>query len=405
MTDVFSLAAGRPYLAIPGPSVVPDEVLRAMHHASSNIYEGALVEMVPGIIDDLKRVARTSQNAAIYICNGHGLWEAALANLAAPGEQMVALSNGRFGAGWVETATKMGISVDEIESPMGAPWDLARLSEVLRNDSDHQIKAVMAVHVDTSSSVRNDFTALRALLDELEHPALLLADCIASLGCERFEMDAWGVDLVIAASQKGLMLPPGLGFVFFSDKAATMRDQMAQVSPYWDWKPRANPDLFYQYFCGTAPVQHLYGLRAALDLIHAEGLENVWRRHEILARAIWAAAEAWGQGGDLRLEVKDAERRSHAVTSLVLTPEDAPRLRVWCEKNLGLTLGIGLREVPWGHEDWHSHFRFGHMGHVSGHMIMGLLGGVETAMTACGIEHGAGAIEAAARVLAQPPRD
>ncbi|MBT8152320.1 aminotransferase class V-fold PLP-dependent enzyme [Epibacterium ulvae] len=401
MTDIISLAAGMPYLAIPGPSVVPDQVLRAMHHHSSNIYEGPLVDMVPTIAQDLKRVARTDQNVAIYISNGHGLWEASLENVTSVGDQVLVAGNGRFSAGWAETARKLGRVVDVVDSGMATPWDMDGLRAALVADEPHDIKALLAVHVDTSGSIRNDVPALRALLDELAHPALLMMDCIASMGCETFEMDAWGVDVAITASQKGLMMPPGLGFVFFNEKATERRCAQERVSPYWDWSARSNPDVFYQYFCGTAPVQQLYGLRAALDMIHDEGVENVWKRHEILARAIWAAAEAWGQGGPLKLDVADPALRSHAVTALSLEAPDGTRLRKWCETHLGLTLGIGLRATPWGDPEWDAHFRFGHMGHVNGHMILGLLGGVETGLTACGIAHGSGAVEAAARVLAQ----
>lgn len=401
MTDFISLAAGRPYLAIPGPSVVPDQVLRAMHHHSSNIYEGALVDMVPGLVEDLKRVARTKQDAAIYICNGHGLWEASLSNVTEAGDHVVVVSNGRFGVGWADTARRLGLVVDEIDSGMAQPWDMDRLRTALVADAEHKIKALLAVHVDTSGSIRNDVPSLRALLDEVGHPALLMVDCIASMGCEEFEMDAWGVDVSITASQKGLMMPPGLGFVFLSSKAAARRRMLERVSPYWDWSARSKPEVFYQYFCGTAPVQQLYGLRAALDLIHAEGVENVWKRHGLLARAIWAAVDAWGQGGAMQLEVKDPAQRSHAVTALSLDAPDGTRLRKWCEEHMGLTLGIGLRASPWGHPEWDAHFRFGHMGHVSGQMILGLIGGVQAGLIACSIPHGSGAVEAAATVLAQ----
>ena len=152
------------------------------------------------------------------------------------------------------------------------------IAEALAADKSHRIKAVLAVHVDTSSSVRNDIAALRAATDDARHPALLMADCIASLGCDEFEMEAWGVDVAVAACQKGLMVPPGMSFVFFNDKAAGVRAAIPRVSRYWDWEPRANPEEYYQLFCGTAPTHHLYGLRVALDMIHDEGLEQVWAR-------------------------------------------------------------------------------------------------------------------------------
>ncbi|MCA0927704.1 pyridoxal-phosphate-dependent aminotransferase family protein [Ruegeria profundi] len=395
MTQQNSLAQGREYLAIPGPSVMPDAVLQAMHRPSPNIYDGALVEMMPDLTRDLKRVARTEHHVAIYIANGHGTWEAALSNVIAPGETVLAPASGRFTHGWAEMAEGIGAKVSLLDFGMSSTWDLDRIAEALRADTTHQIKAVLAVHVDTSSSIRNDIPALRAVLDDLNHPALLMADCIASLGCDRFEMDAWGVDVMVTASQKGLMTPAGVGFVFFNEKAQAKRAEMPRVSQYWDWQPRVTPEMFYQYFNGTAPTHHLYGLRAALDLIHAEGVEAIWARHARLAKAIWTACEIWAQGDALQLNVADRAHRSHAVTALRLTDGRGTPLRRFTETQLGLTLGIGL-----GMEDQDGCFRLGHMGHVNAQMVMAMLGGMETAMAALGIPRGTGALEAAAAVLA-----
>ncbi|MBY6066879.1 aminotransferase class V-fold PLP-dependent enzyme [Leisingera aquaemixtae] len=399
MSGPVNVSAGRKYLAIPGPSVVPDPVLQAMHRPSPNIYAGELVEMTAGLIPDLRRVARTDHHAAIYIANGHGAWEAALQNTLQPGDRVLVPASGRFAIGWSEMAEGLGIETEILDFGTRAPWDMARIAEALAADRAHRIKAVLGVHVDTSSSIRNDIAGLRRLLDEAGHPALLMADCIASLGCEKFEMDGWGVDVMVTASQKGLMVPPGLSFVFFNERAAAARAALPRISRYWDWAPRANPAEFYQYFGGTAPTHHLYGLRAALDMIHAEGIENVWARHAHLARAIWAACEAWGAGGPLRMNVADRSLRSHAVTALHIGAPDGTRLRDWLEVNLGLTLGIGLGMASQGSPDWHGYFRLGHMGHVNGQMVMGLLGGIETGLTALGIPHGQGASDAAARVL------
>ena len=395
MTNRPSLSHGREYLAIPGPSVMPDAVLQAMHRPSPNIYDGELVDMMPALTRDLKRVACTEHNVAIYIANGHGTWEAALSNVIAPGETVLAPASGRFTYGWAEMAEGIGAKVKTIDFGTSSPWDFEQIADVLRADQAHEIKAILAVHVDTSSSIRNDIPALRTLLDELNHPALLMADCIASLGCDRFEMDAWGVDVTVTACQKGLMTPPGMGFVFFNDKAQVKRAAMPRVSLYWDWQPRANPELFYQYFDGTAPTHHLYGLRAALDMIHAEGIENVWARHRHLAKAIWAACEVWAQGSALHFNVADPAYRSHAVTALRLTEGRGTPLRNFTENHLGLTLGIGL-----GMEDWDGCFRLGHMGYVNAQMVMAMLGGVETAMAALNIPRGNGALEAAATILA-----
>ncbi|WP_227269741.1 pyridoxal-phosphate-dependent aminotransferase family protein [Roseobacter weihaiensis] len=400
MTQKPNLSAGRDYLAIPGPSVMPDAVLQAMHRAAPNIYAGELPDMMPDLIADLKRVARTKHDVAIYIGNGHATWEAALANTVAPGETVLVPATGRFAHGWADMATGLGIKTEMLDFGQSAPMDMARIGDRLRADTDHKIKAVLAVHVDTSTSVRNDIAALRAVMDEAGHPALLMADCIASLGCDVFEMDGWGVDVMITGCQKGLMVPPGVGFVFFNDKAAGARARMSRVSRYWDWVPRAAPEEFFQYWNGTAPTHHVYGLRKALDLIHAEGMEAVWQRHGVLARAIWAACEAWGGQGKLALNVADPAHRSHAVTSLRLESPQATALRDWTQKELGLTLGIGLGMAPPGDPAWHGFFRLGHMGHVNGHMIMGLLGGIEAGLTALDIDHGKGALEAAAQAIA-----
>lgn len=397
----MSLAHGRPYLAIPGPSVMPDEVLRAMHRAAPNIYEGELVALTDSLIPDLRRVARTEHAATFYIGNGHAAWEAALANVVAPGDRVLVPATGRFGHGWGDMATGLGCDVQVIDFGKRAPIDLGRVEDVLRADKEHRIKAVLASHVDTSSSVLNDIAGLRAALDAAGHPALLMADCIASFGCDRFEMDAWGVDVMVAASQKGLMVPPGLGFVFFGPRAAEARGRMERVSRYWDWVPRANPEYFFQYSGGTAPTHHLYGLRAALDMIHAEGIEAVWARHDTLARAIWAACEVWGQAGPLELNIADAAHRSRAVTALRIGAPYGTDLRQWTEHQAGVTLGIGLGMAEPGDPEWHGFFRIGHMGHVNAHMVMGALGAMQAGFMALDIPHGSGALEAAAGVMAR----
>ncbi|HKK29183.1 MAG TPA: aminotransferase class V-fold PLP-dependent enzyme, partial [Alphaproteobacteria bacterium] len=365
-----------------------------------NIYEGELPGMMAGLTRDLRAVARTSAHAAIYITNGHGAWEAALANVVGEGETVLGLYNGRFGVGWAEMAAGLGAEVQPLDFGLRAPVDPARLEAALRADAGGRIKAVLCTHVDTSSSVKNDIAAIRAAMDAAGHDALLMVDCIASLGCDRFEMDEWGVDVVVAASQKGLMVPPGLGFVFFSEKAAAQRRAMPRVSRYWDWAPRAEPEMFYQYFGGTAPTHHLYGLRAALDMIGAEGMEAIWQRHARLAGAIWAACETWGAGGPLELNVAERAHRSCAVTALHVGKAHGLRLRRWTEGEAGVTLGIGLgmstEEDPAGE----GFFRIGHMGHVNAGMVMGMLGAIEAGFEAIGLPRGGGALEAAARALA-----
>ena len=365
-----------------------------MHRASPNIYEGELHEVTHSLIPDLKRVAMTDGHVAIYIGNGHAAWEAALANVLSPGDTVLVLATGRFCIGWGEMAADLGMQVETLDFGSEAPVDLAQVEAALAADVDGRIKAVLAVHVDTSTSVKNDVPGLRAALDKVGHDALLMVDCIASLGCDRFEMDAWGVDVMVAACQKGLMTPAGVSFVWYNDKADACRPEL--VSRYWDWRARTEPEVYYQYFDGTAPTHHIYGLRKAMDMILDEGLEHVFARHETLARAIWAAFNCWSHPEGMRLNIADPTARSHAVTSVAMRSPDADRLRRWCEDECGLILGIGL-----GRDPADAYFRIGHMGHVNAHMIMGVLGTLQAGLAALDIPHETGALDAAAGVIAK----
>ena len=395
MTD----SSGQAYLAIPGPSVIPEEVLRSMHRAAPNIYEGELIQITESLIPDLNYVARSSGYVAIYIANGHGIWEAALSNMVSTGDHILVLATGRFAHGWAEMARKMGVSVDLLDFGKNRTIDVQVLGEKLNSEPKTKYKAILMTHVDTSTSVKNDVAGIRKKLDEIGCTALLAVDCIASLACDRFEMDEWGIDIMVAACQKGLMVPPGIGFVFFNDRAKEQQKSLANVSSYWNWEPRVYPQLYYEYFCGTAPTHHIYGLRTALDMIKHEKIEKTWERHEILSRAIWAAIDRWSSKGDISLNVKNESDRSHAVTSLRLGGKNGTKLRQWLEAKSGLTIGMGLgmSEAEDPHGD--GFVRFGHMGHVNTQMVMALLGTVETGFKAIGYTHGGGALEAASEVL------
>lgn len=397
----MTLSNGRSYLAIPGPSVVPDRVLNAMHRASPNIYEGPLHDIVDSIFPDLKALARSSGNVAIYIGNGHAAWEASLVNIFSRGDKALVLATGAFGFGYAEAAKGLGIDVSILDFGRRTGIDLTQLTDVLKADRNHEIKAVMAVHTDTATSIRNDISALRGCLDDCDHPALLMVDCIASLACDRFEMDGWGVDVMVAASQKGLMTPPGLSFVWFNDRAAAAHGSAGLVTPYWNWTPRTESGEFFRKFCGTAPTQHLYGLREALDMIlHEEGLETVWARHQKLAQAVWAALSRWGQEGPLRANVSDQSLRAHAVSSVSIGAPHGRLLRQWLEQNTGVTLGIGLGMATPQDPDSDGFFRIAHMGHVNAHMTLGVLSAIEAGLIALDIPHGSGALSAAAEMVA-----
>ncbi len=398
----MTLHYGRPLVAIPGPSVIPDRVLNAMHQASPNIYEGPLVDLALSLYPDLQTVARTKAQVAIYIANGHGAWEAAITNTLSKGDKVLVLGTGRFAMGWGEWGRTTGIDATVINFGMSDAADPAKLEQALRADTAHEYKAIFVTQTDTASSVMNDIPALRKAIDAANHPALFMVDCIASLGCERFEMDAWGVDLMVAGCQKGLMTPPGLSFLFVNDRALEARKTADLATSYWDWVPRFNPQGIYQNFAGTSPTHHLFGLREALNmLVHEEGVEQAWARQELFAHAIWAAIDAWGAGGDLKLNVTDPDSRSRAVTCILTSNGNGTRIREWCEKTAGLTLGIGLAAQVMGSDEWHNNFRIGHMGHLNVPMVMGVLGTIDSALKTLDIPHGMGAIDAASLVIAK----
>lgn len=399
----MSLAQGRPYLAIPGPSVMPERVLRAMHRAAPNIYEGELISLTDQVLTDLRRVALSTAHVAIYIANGHGAWEAAIANMFSRGQKALSLVTGRFGQAWAAHARAMGVQVEEIDFGLQSPVDPARLEAALRADTHHEISAVLLTHVDTATALRNDVAQVRAVLDAIGHPALLAVDCIASLGCDAFRFDDWGVDVMVAASQKGLMVPPGLGFVWVSDRALAATRGADLRSPYWDWRSRLFPEQYYQLFAGTAPTHHLFGLAESLPMIlDEEGLPHVWARHGRLARAVAAAFETWGQGGDIALNVADPAHRAGAVTAARLGGGAASRLRAWCEAESGVTLGIGLGMAEPGSAAAADFLRVAHMGHVNAHMTLGALAVMEAGLGALGIAHAPGGVQAAACICAQP---
>jgi len=397
----MSLNFGRSLLAIPGPSVIPERVLTAMHRASPNISQGEIVNLTATILADLKTVARTTGNPIIYIANGHGAWEAALRNTVNPGDKILVLGTGRFAPGWAALAETLGINVQLVDFGMQSDADPNRLEDELRADTSRSIKAVLTVQTDTASSVRNDIPALREAIDNAGHDALFMVDCIASLACDRFEMDQWGVDVMVAGCQKGLTTPTGVSFVFYNDKAAMARKR-ASPGYYWDWDTRTNPELFYHRFGGTPPTHHLFGLREALNiLLHEEGIEACWERHATIAKAYWAAVDAWGSNSPIAHNIHDRAKRSNAVSTIATGLGEAAAIRDWTEQQAGVTLGIALGFGELNSPQSNSRFRIGHMGHQNVPMVMGVIGAIDTALKALSIEHGSGAMEAATAVLAQ----
>jgi alanine-glyoxylate transaminase/serine-glyoxylate transaminase/serine-pyruvate transaminase len=392
----MSLRYGRPLVAIPGPSVIPDRVLNAMHRAMPNIYEGDLVEMSKGILGEIGSIARTSGESFIAVTNGHGAWDMALSNTLSAGDKVLVLESGRFAVGWGEMAAVSGVEVEVLNARPRRAVDPAAVEERLRADTAHQIKAVLVVQIDTASSVWNDIAAIRHAIDAAGHPALYMVDCIASLGCVPYEMDQWGVDVTVGGSQKGLMVPPGLGFNWVNEKAMQAHKTAGLRSGYWDWTKRLSEGSHYWRYCGTPPISHLYALREALDMIAEEGLENIWVRHRVFGEAIRAAVDTWAAPDGLYLNIAEPAERANSVTTILTGSVDPARLRRICEDQAGLTLGIALGEEFEG-----GAFRIGHMGHLNPPMVLGTLGTIEATLTAMDAPMGGSGVAAAAARIAQ----
>ena len=380
-------------VSIPGPSVIPDRVLAAMHRPMPNIYEGDLIEVSFSVQDDLRKVARTERPVFISVSNGHGAWEMAISNTLSRGDKILVLESGTFAVGWGEMAEVSGVKAEILSGSDPHPVDPEALEERLKADLSKEIAAVMVVQVDTATSVRNDIRAIRQAIDSADHPALLMVDCIASLGCEPYEHDEWGVDITVAATQKGLMVPPGLGFVFASEKALDLHKTADLRSGYFDWEPRTNPEQHYKIYCGTPPIQHLWAMREALDMLFEEGLENVWERHRVLADAVRAAVAAWQAPNGLSFNIASPGSRSNSVTTILTGDVNASELRRIAESDAGLTLGIGLDEFV------DRAFRIGHMGHLNPPMILGTLGTIEATLTKMGAPISHSGVAAAAAVI------
>jgi alanine-glyoxylate transaminase/serine-glyoxylate transaminase/serine-pyruvate transaminase len=391
----MSVKHGREFLSIPGPTTVPDEVLRAMHRPATDIYTGVLPKITDSCLADLKKVFGTKERTYIYISNGHGAWEAALTNVLSRGDKVLVLPSGRFATGWGETARELGAETEALPWDWRRAVDPAAVEARLRQDTSGEIKAILVVQVDTASGVVNDIPALRAAMDAAGHEALLLVDTIASLGTMPFKLDAWGVDVAVTGSQKGLMMPPGLSFVASSKKAEQAHQSANLRTRYWDWTARQG-ELHYEKYCGTPPVHQLFGLRAALDLILDEGLENVIRRHQLLADAARSAVEAWSEGGVIECNILDPQQCANSVTVVLLRGGHQPsKLLEYCQQRCGVVLGIGIG----GLDD--TAFRIAHMGHINAPMLLGSLSVIEMALVALDIPHGRGGVTAAIQQLAQ----
>jgi alanine-glyoxylate transaminase/serine-glyoxylate transaminase/serine-pyruvate transaminase len=390
----MTIANGREFLMIPGPTNVPDAVLAAMHRPAIDIYSGEMLGLTRSLHEDLPKIFRTSGRTYIYAANGHGGWEAAVSNVLSRGETVLALESGVFALGWADMARMLGAKVETLKGDWRRAVDPAALAQRLESDTSHEIKAVLVVQIDTASGVVNDIRAIRRAIDGAKHPALLMVDAVASLGCMPFEMDQWGVDVAMAGSQKGLMTPPGLAFVAANARAHAAHQKADLRTRYWDWTFRQG-QAHYQKYGGTPPEHLLFALRKALDLLLAEGLDRAARRHALLAEATRQAVARWAEGGALAFNITEPSERANSITNVLMLGHDPQPLLDYCRERCGVVLGVGIGDLT-GRA-----FRIAHMGHVNAPMVLGTLGVIELGLAALGIPHGAGGVQRAIEYLAR----
>ena len=387
--------AGREFLAIPGPTTMPDEVLRAMHRPALDIYSDEMVELTDGLLRDLGRLFATTGRSYIYIANGHGAWEATISNVLSRGDKVLVLESGRFAVNWGNAAAAMGADVEVLKGDWRRAVRPAEVEARLRQDSDHRIKAIMVAQVDTASGAANDIEAIGKAIRASGHPALFMVDAVASLGCMPFEMDAWGIDVAMSGSQKGLMSPPGLGFVAANDRARAVHRKADMRTPYWDWTEREGLE-HYRKYAGTAPIHLLFALRQAFDMLFDEGLDDVFRRHRLLAEAVRRAVANWAEGQVLGFNIGEPGERADTVTTVTMSNgHDPAALQRYCKEKCGVVLGVGIGDLTG------QAFRIAHMGHVNAPMILGTLGVIEVGLNALDIPHGTGGTEAAIEWLGE----
>jgi len=383
--------SGRQFLQIPGPSNVPDRVLRAIDQPTIDHRGPLFQEMTFRIFPGLKKVFNCEGPVIIFPSSGSGSWEAALVNTLSPGDGIVMVETGQFAVLWRDIALKMGLHVDFIPGDWRHGVDAESIEAKLVADKAHSIKAVAVVHNETSTGVTSDIAAVRKAMDSARHPALLLVDVISSLGSTDYQHDEWGVDVTVGGSQKGLMLPPGLGFNAVSDKALEAAGTAGLPRSYWDWSAilESNRTGFFPY---TPATNLLYGLEEALAMLLEEGLENVFARHARLAETTRRAVAAWG------LENLSLNPHEHSnILTAVLLPEghDADALRDVILERFDMPLGTGLGKVKG------KVFRIGHLGWFNELMLAGTLCGVEMGLALAGVPHKPGGAQAALDYLVE----
>jgi alanine-glyoxylate transaminase / serine-glyoxylate transaminase / serine-pyruvate transaminase len=389
--SVTTTTGGRHFLQIPGPTNVPDRVLRAMAAPTIDHRGPEFAALGLEVLEAVKPVFGTAQPVVFYPASGTGAWEAALTNTLSPGDTVLAFETGHFATLWQEMATRLGLQVEFVPGDWRHGADPQAAQERLAADTGHEIKAVMVVHNETSTGVTSRVPEIRAALDATDHPALLLVDTISSLGSIDYRHDEWGVDVTVAGSQKGLMLPPGLSFNAVSEKALQANKTAGLPRSFWDWQPilAANERGFWPY---TPATNLLYALREALTIMNEEGLAQVYARHTRHAEATRAAVRGWG----LEVLALDEREYSGSLTAIWMPDGGADAVREVILREYDMSLGAGLGKLA------DKVFRIGHLGHFNDLTLVGTLGGVQMGLVRAGVQIDPTGIQAALERLQQP---
>ncbi|MBX9711150.1 MAG: alanine--glyoxylate aminotransferase family protein [Xanthobacteraceae bacterium] len=380
---------GRHFLQIPGPSPVPDRVLRAMDMPVIDHRSAEFAELGKVVLSGCQKIFQTKGPVIIFPSSGTGAWEACIVNTLSPGDKVLMVETGHFATLWQKMAARFGIEVEFMSTDWRHGADPAAIEAKLNADKAHTFKAVMVVHNETSTGVTSRIAEIRKAIDNAKHPALFLVDTISSLGSADYRHDEWGVDVTVSGSQKGFMLPPGLGFNAVSDKALAAAKTNKMPRSYWDWEDmlKPNADGFFPY---TPATNLLYGLREAIAMILEEGLDNVFARHKRLAAATRAAVTHWG----LEVLCLEPSEYSPVLTAVLMPPgHDADKFRKIVLENYNMSLGSGLSKVAG------KVFRIGHLGECNELTLMGALTGVEMGLSVAGVPHRAGGVNAAMELL------
>jgi alanine-glyoxylate transaminase/serine-glyoxylate transaminase/serine-pyruvate transaminase len=387
----MSYASGRQFVQIPGPTNVPERVLRAMAKPTIDHRSPEFGRLGAEVLAGLKEVFQTSGRVIVFPSSGTGAWEAALVNTLSPGDKVLMFDIGQFASGWREMAVRFGVNVDFIPGDWRHGVDPEIIEAKLSEDRSHQIRAVFVVHNETSTGVASRVAAVRDAMNRAKHPALLLVDTISSLASIDYRHDEWEVDVTVCGSQKGLMLPPGLGFNAVSEKALAASQSARIAKSYWDWQAmlQHNKNGFFPY---TPSTNLLYGLREALEMLREEGLQNVFARHQRHGEATRRAVRAWG----LEILCLDPREYSGSVTAVLMPAgHAADELRKAILEQFNMPLGAGLGKVQG------KVFRIGHLGDFNDLMLAGTLSGVEMGLELAGVPHSKGGVAAALSYLTE----